>query len=316
MRTLLLAAALLAGSANSLAAQSASDDFNRADSPNLGPDWVVDDGMFSIHANRAMLNNPWSLGFVHHATLTGPYADSYQSIDFEINGFGGDSVSLIAGLNPSTWSAIEVRLQDNNGDGFYDRLFFNSAVNAGTWDGTNLNYDLVTPIASGTMELYFTGSGDIAAVEITSTVGGTESFQGSGILTFTYPPTGSNYGFGGMGDSHVDNWNGSLGPIIPTYSVTNLIAGQVATLEVTNLVFGDSVIMAYSLTGAGPTNTPFGAVDMSMPINQLPAIYADAAGLATLNQQIPLNAAGRTIYTQAVVSNTGVLTNSLAPTVQ
>jgi len=302
--------------ATSALAQSASDDFNRADGPTLGPDWVVDDGSFSIHSNRAMCNNPWSFGFVHHATLTGPYADSWQSVDFDITGFGGDSISLIAGLNPATWSAIEVRLQDNNGDGLFDRLFFNAAVNAGNWNGSSLFYDLATPTASGTMTLGFTNAGDIALVEITNSGGGTENFQGSGILSFTYPPSGSNFGVGGMGDSHFDNWSCQIGPIVPTYSANNLIAGQQATLEVNNLTQGDTVLIGYSLTGAGPTNTPFGLVDMSMPIAQLPTIFADASGVASFALMIPLNAAGVTVYSQAAVVNLGTLTNSIAPTVQ
>ena len=42
----------------------------------------------------------------------------------------------------------------------------------------------------------------------------------------------------------------------PVYSVTNLIGGQNATAAVSNLNPGDTVVLAYSLTGAGPKSLP------------------------------------------------------------
>ena len=119
-----------------------------------------------------------------------------------------------------------------------------------------------------------------------------------------------------MGDCYFDNWSSAISLGASVYSVTNLVAGQNGTLEVNALAPGDAVIFAYSMTGAGPTNTPFGAVDMSQPIRQLPAVNANAAGVASLTTTIPAGAAGRSVFTQAVVFTTNTPTNSLALTIQ
>lgn len=308
----LMAAVAVTGSAF---AQSASDDFNRPNSSSLGSDWVVNNGQFAIDANQGKSNNPFGNGFIHHATLTGNYADSVQSVDFIINAFGGDYVGLVAGLNPATWSAVETKLQDNDGDGLFDRLFFNSAVNAGSWDGSTLWFDLATPIATGTMTLSFTNAGDIAVVTIDSIAGGTEVFQGTGILGFTFPIAGSNFGISCFGDSWFDNWSGDLGPAAPVYSISNLTAGQSATFSVNNLTLGDAVTFAYSLTGAGPIITPYGMADMSAPIKVLASASADVTGVASVSLTVPAGAVGSTLYTQALVVPTASLTNSLAVTV-
>jgi len=308
----ILMAAVAVGSAS---AQSASDDFNRPDAGTLGADWTVNNGSFAIDNNQGKSSNPFGNGFAHNNNITGNYVDSVQSVEFSINAFGGDYVGLVAGLNPATWGAVETKLQDNDGDGLFDRLFFNSAVNAGSWGGVSLFYDLATPIASGTMTLSFINAGDSAVVTIDSVAGGTETFQGDGILAFTFPITGSNYGISCFGDSWFDNWTCDIGPTGPVYSITNLTAGQLATFSVSNLTLGDAVTFAYSLAGSGPTTTPFGVADMSAPINVLTSASADVTGVASVGLTVPSGAAGVTLYTQALVVTTSTLTNSLAETV-
>ena len=53
---------------------------------------------------------------------------------------------------------------------------------------------------------------------------------------------------------------------------------------------------------------------MTPPISTLANLAADANGDASLTMNVPANASGVTLYTQAL--NNGVLTNSLAETVQ
>jgi hypothetical protein len=110
-------------------------------------------------------------------------------------------------------------------------------------------------------------------------------------------------------DNIVIDGGGSGGPV---YSATGLVGGGTATLTVTGATASGSVLIGYSLTGAGPTATPFGMVDMSMPITQLPTLTADAAGTASMSTGVPGRASGFTVYTQAADLGTGTLTNSLA----
>ncbi len=102
----------------------------------------------------------------------------------------------------------------------------------------------------------------------------------------------------------------------PSYAISNLTAGQVATLTISNVTPLGSVLVGYSLSGAGPTNTIYGPVDMSPPISQLAPLTADAAGVAAAAVPVPPTAAGITVYTQALDLATGELSNSLAEVIQ
>lgn len=113
-----------------------------------------------------------------------------------------------------------------------------------------------------------------------------------------------------VGNIVVDNNPGAGGG--PFYSITNLVAGQVATFSVTGATPFGPVAFVYSLTGAGPTNTPFGTVALSAPIQLMTSVVADATGTATFPPTVPANAAGRTLYTQALDINSTLLSNALA----
>jgi len=115
----------------------------------------------------------------------------------------------------------------------------------------------------------------------------------------------------GIDDISVD----SPGPPPLTYAVSGLVGGGTATLTVSGATASGSVLIGYSLTGAGPTMTPFGLVDMSMPITQLPTLTASASGVASMTTGVPSRASGITVYTQAADLTTSALTNSLAEVV-
>lgn len=295
-----------------LAAQSASDNFDRPNASNPGPDWVVQQRAFRIESNQCRSNNAFGFGRMEYANFGAPYSDSYHEVSFTISGSGGDSVSLISGLDPNTWLGIEAKLQDNDGDGFFDRLFFNAAINAGNWNGSTLWYDLATPIASGRMRLHFENAGDRAVVTISSGAG-TEVFHGDGILAMPWGPyTGQSFGLASFGDSFLDDW--LAGGVLPgpQYSISNLIAGQIATFQVVHATAGGSVMLGWSTTGAGPTQTVYGPVAMSAPIGLLARLTADAGGVATAQIPVPAGASGRTLYSQGVDLGSARLTNALA----
>lgn len=113
----------------------------------------------------------------------------------------------------------------------------------------------------------------------------------------------------GIDDIVVDNNTGSGGF---TYAIANLVAGSTATFSVTGATAFGNVIIAYSLTGAGPTVTPFGTADMSAPIKTLTTMSADAAGAASFSPVVPGGVAGVTLYTQCLDVTAGALSNSLA----
>jgi hypothetical protein len=93
-------------------------------------------------------------------------------------------------------------------------------------------------------------------------------------------------------------------------SVDPFVGGAATTLTAKNATPGGAVVAGYSLTGTGPTNTPYGFVDLSMPIQALPTMTANASGVATYSRTLPA-AIGVTVWIQAVDVSSGEISNLL-----
>lgn len=104
-------------------------------------------------------------------------------------------------------------------------------------------------------------------------------------------------------------------PPNPVLSVTTLTAGQSASYSVTGASPFATVIVGYSIAGPGPTNTSFGVVDMTPPINAFPPFSMDATGSGSWALTVPGGASGLTLYNQGVDTSSGLLTTSLATTI-
>jgi hypothetical protein len=290
-------------------ATSACDDFNRANSASMGADWIEQTGDMEVALNHG--HGVVTLSLMTHANASGSYLGSTVSARF---GHGGGlvyvaAVAGYAGLSDNVF----VKVQDNDLDGYYDRVFFYYGNNGGSWGQPFFYFDLATPTISGNMTLSFDSTGDIAYLDIENDASGlTESFSSSGLLSVA-ALLGQGYGIGTYGSAYFDDVsiNGGCGGSL-VYSIVGLTGGGTATLTVTGATAGGGVLVGYSLTGAGPTMTPFGMVDMSMPITQLPTLTADAAGVASLSTGIPGRATGFTLYSQGADLASGALTNSLA----
>lgn len=184
----------------------------------------------------------------------------------------------------------------------------------------SLAYDVPTTNLSFTLQT-FNGYPDSASVTVYDAAGSILSST-SGISVPDATPVPFSYS--GLPASSVSISAGaSWGPILddhiydgvpsgPVYSIAGLVGGSTATLTVDHATAGGGVMIGYSLAGAGPTNTPFGPVDMSAPITTLPTLTANASGTASMSTGVPARASGFTLYTQAADLGTGVLSNSLA----
>ena len=97
-------------------------------------------------------------------------------------------------------------------------------------------------------------------------------------------------------------------------SLVNFTAGMAGTMNVDGMNAGGTVIIGYSTAGNGPFDIDMGTLSLSAPINQLPALTADAAGHAELTVNLPAGLAGTTVHMHAAEifgGGAGILTNPL-----
>jgi len=132
------------------------DDFNRADSTNMGTNWTEQSGDFSISGNRAVGISDSEI--VYNGNTTGDLAcvDVYS---------GGNTVKVARVLLKYTSSSdnLRVLLQDSQGDGLYDRIYF-ERDGGFVFNAVCATSLLTTPISSGRLTAYLDGTtlkGDI-----------------------------------------------------------------------------------------------------------------------------------------------------------
>ncbi len=97
----------------------------------------------------------------------------------------------------------------------------------------------------------------------------------------------------------------------PGLEITNLVAGQVVDILLTNCTPGGVAILGYSLRGGGPISTIFGDVLLSPPYSTF-SLTPDATGRAVMNANVPANTAGVSVWFHAGDLTLGALTNPLA----
>jgi len=100
----------------------------------------------------------------------------------------------------------------------------------------------------------------------------------------------------------------------PFLTATNFVGGQFANLQVANAFRFSPVILAYSVSGAGPISTPYGLVRLSPPFFFLPQLVTNGSGVALLSAPLP-PFPGFTIYLQALDLVSGNLTQGISPTI-
>ena len=260
------------------------------------------------------------------------------------NGFAGNMFDITP-TNDLTITAMDINIQGAAGLAVTMDIWYCAGTvvgneqNAAAWTllgsyaGTSAGLNLPTFMDMAGNGMTFLGGTsygiymDVTSYQFGTTVGytngptGGTDYSNADLLLHTWHGTQNTNLVGPFVNSFftVREWNGTVhydtGPSTPVYSITGLVGGGSATLTVTNATAGGGVLLGYSLTGAGPTNTPFGMVDMSAPITTLPTLTADAAGVASLTTGVPGRASGFTVYTQGADLSSGTLTNSLAEVV-
>ena len=101
----------------------------------------------------------------------------------------------------------------------------------------------------------------------------------------------------------------------PTLAITNLVAGQTATIDVSNCTPTKRVYVVWSVAGGGPISTPYGAGYVSKPYTII-SMRTDANGNAIQNNQVPAHLAGTNIWFHGADLGSATLLNPLAMTIQ
>ncbi len=302
-------------------AGSAADDFNRPDSASMGADWTERSGDLLIANNAG--HGTSSVSWMTHNTLGADYADSVQQVDFlpQATGAGAIYVALTVGSATNATENVFAKVQDNTGDGIYDRVFFYKGINGSPWAATYY-FDLAVPTAAGRMQLSFLSAGDLAVLDIDRDSDGNwdEQFQAPGILA-SFTSVGSDYGISTYQNPSFDNWNVNGGAPGTGFCYANTASGCPCGNSVTEesgcsnnsglgaimtgsgsaTVGSDTLVLSVTqaaanspglfFSGPGTIAPSFfgdGLRCVSGPILRLGVVFADASGSAATNFSISL----------------------------
>ncbi|NQU50019.1 MAG: hypothetical protein HQ519_15320 [Planctomycetes bacterium] len=98
--------------------------------------------------------------------------------------------------------------------------------------------------------------------------------------------------------------------------VRDLAGGDHPGIRLSGCNPSSAAVFAYSLTGPGPSGSPFGPVDLTPPITNLPPISCNADGTANLTMgALNPSASGMLVWAQAAelyAAGGGQLSHSLA----
>jgi hypothetical protein len=98
----------------------------------------------------------------------------------------------------------------------------------------------------------------------------------------------------------------------PVLTARRFVAGQQASLSLLGATPGGQAAAAYSLTGPGPTNSPYGVLALSTPILPLPVQTANAVGGSVWSATLPVLSSGISVWLQAYDLASSRLTPGLA----
>ncbi len=235
-----------------------SDDFNRASGTNMGADWTEWTGDMAISSNHGMgnLSSGWS--YMLHNSASMAHTDATMKIDLVApSGSSGPHVALIMGATSGSTTWLYTKIQDNNDDGYYDRIFFYSSGNGGGW-GTQYYQDLTTPVQTAQVTMYMSNGGDTLNVDIDNDFNGTVDQHHDNTGALALGITGTEFGIGAWAMGSYDNWEVDGGGTAYTLAVSPdpIVGGQNVTFTVTNGTATTMTYLVYSTTGTGSVNVP------------------------------------------------------------
>lgn len=206
---LIVCAAVMAGAASIATAQSFFDDFNRANSGDLGANWTNEANALGIDSNQAI-----SVGG----------AVSYASVNGISNALGTYSISVDASTNGVENGYVGIQMA-RAGNGVNQSIFFKIQAQAATgfWSNyafyTGNGQNNATSYTSGggffanaftyrTARLHMSVAGDVVTVEIDGDINGSIDNTFSATMSAGMMSTlGTGAGLSVWGSNRADNYN-------------------------------------------------------------------------------------------------------------
>lgn len=190
------------------AAQTFSDDFNRADSADLGSNWTLVDPSTAVASNQAV----GSTGTSGRSTVngfSGPFVGTSVSMDI----FAGQDVSYAAAIlgygGTGTTESVFVKVQANAGQGIFDSFGFYTGNNQGGLLTTGFGF-LTSSFTSGRMTVWASDA-DTVNLGIDTNFDNTfdQVYTSGGASGLSL---GTGVGIGLYGDIRADNYVASSVP--------------------------------------------------------------------------------------------------------
>jgi hypothetical protein len=280
-------------------ATGGADNFDRANSGDLGAGWTLQAGAIGIDGNRAHGLVNLSMSSING--VNDNYATSTMSCKVDNGNAGLTYVALVAGFS-DTSNNVFVKIQDNNSDNLMDRVFFYYGNNGGNWGSSTWYYDLAVPTATATVHLHFDNGGDRAVFTVDNdTSGNSEVFYGDNLLGVA-GGLGTGFGMGTFGlvyaDDYVVNGGGSQMQLSASGA-----PGGVMSFDVAGATPGSTVAIIWSFSLGNymiPNGFPCAGTELGLgtPLGWT-LIGANASGMANLTRFVPRGAAGR-VHVQAL----------------
>jgi hypothetical protein len=187
----------------SAAALAYTDDFNRPDGTDMGPNWTEVSGDWRIQSERAHSSVASSTDLM---TFNNFSADEpFVQADVFYEGGARTQYAALVSLYSNLSNNLFVKVQDNGGYGYFGRVFFYYGNNGGPWSGmTGGNYYVdVDGFTQARISTVVSGNDITLSID--------RDFDGiaEDVLTRGNFPTsslGTTVGLGGYSDISIDNF--------------------------------------------------------------------------------------------------------------
>ena len=255
------ALAITVATAGPVSAAPVSDNFNRADSTDLGAGWTeVAQSTMAISANR--LTNPSD-----NEAMAQAVGGTGSVIEADVSAESGVSyVALVLAMSADPADNVFVKVQDSNIDGSFETVFFYNGNNGNA--GTPDHQVFVTPFTSGHMRVGRLGN----QVRVTVNTDGDDELEVDLTRTYFAIGAGTGVGIGIYGGASADNFSAGN----PAGTTTTITSAPNPSDE------GESTTFTATVTGGGG-GTPAGSVVFDIDGNDSAPIALDNNGEATFS---------------------------------